>query len=73
MTKRKGQVPTKEEILAARERAGLTRAEAAKLIYMTSERAWQKWEYGERRMHPALWEFFKLKVKERRTREAYGD
>ena len=53
--------PTPEEIRAARERAGLTQAQAAALVHSTL-RAWQRYEAGERRMHPALWELFLLKT-----------
>lgn len=28
----------------------------------TSRRAWQQWERGERRMHPAFWELFTIKL-----------
>lgn len=52
--------PKPDEIKAAREAASLTQTEAAQLVY-TSLRAWQQWEYGERRMHPAFWELFNLK------------
>lgn len=53
--------PTPESIRAARERAGLTQAQAAALVHSTL-RAWQRYEAGERRMHPALWELFLLKT-----------
>jgi DNA-binding transcriptional regulator YiaG len=53
--------PSPSDVLAARHAAGLTQAEAAKLVH-TSLRAWQQWEYGERRMHPAMWELFCLKL-----------
>lgn len=53
--------PTHEEIRAARERAGLTQAQAAALVHSTL-RAWQRYEAGERRMHPAMWELFRLKT-----------
>lgn len=46
--------PTPTEVLRAREVAGLTQAEAGKLIF-SSERAVQDWETGARRMHPATW------------------
>lgn len=54
--------PTPDEIRAARERAGLTQTEAARLIHC-GLRSWQQWELGERRMHPAMWELFKLKMR----------
>lgn len=53
--------PTPEEIRRVRESADLTQVEAARLIY-TSARAWQQWEAGERRMHPAWWTLFRLRV-----------
>lgn len=54
--------PTKSEIRAAREAAGLTQTQAADMVRSTC-RAWQQWEAGDRRMHPAFWELFNLKVK----------
>lgn len=59
--------PTPAEIRAARELAGLTQTEAASLIYC-SMRGWQEWEGGTRRMHPAFWELFKLKLQEHKGR-----
>ena len=53
--------PTKEELIAARERADLTPADAAKLIYSTTK-SWERWEAGERTMHPAMFELFELKA-----------
>ena len=53
--------PSAAEIAAAREAAGLTQQAAAALLH-TSLRAWQQWEYGERKMHPAFWELFALKT-----------
>lgn len=26
-------------------------------------RAWQKWEAGDRKMHPAMWELFQMKTR----------
>ena len=49
--------PTPTEIRSARERAGLTQRAAAELIYCTPG-AWQQWELGQRRMHPAYWRLF---------------
>src|SRR5690606_34924263 len=56
-----GHKPTPKEIRAAREAAGLTQAEASHLIYSTL-RSWQRWEAGDRAMHPAVFELFRLKA-----------
>lgn len=48
---------SKEEIKAARERAGLTQRDAAAKIGYTM-RAWQDWEAGKRGMRRALLELF---------------
>lgn len=53
--------PDKEQIRAAREAAGLTQTAAAALIHCTL-RGWQEWEAGNRRMHPAFWELWLIKV-----------
>ena len=53
--------PDPSEIRAAREAAELTQTEAADLV-RASLRAWQQWEAGDRRMHPGLWELFRLKA-----------
>lgn len=53
--------PTPQQVKAAREAAGLTQTAAATLIYSTC-RAWQKWEGGEARMHPGMFELFELKT-----------
>lgn len=52
--------PRPEQIRAARERAGLTQTDAAALIHCTLS-GWQRWEQGERSMHPAFWELWRLK------------
>jgi putative transcriptional regulator len=57
--------PTPDEIRAERSRLGLTQTEAGALIY-ASLRAWQDWEAGLRRMHPAFWALFQLKTKRRK-------
>lgn len=49
--------PSPQEIIAARQAAGLTQTEAGALVY-SGCRAWQAWEAGERRMHPSTWELF---------------
>jgi DNA-binding transcriptional regulator YiaG len=53
--------PPPEQIRAARSAAGLSQTAAAALIYSTM-RTWQDWEAGKARMHPGLWELFKLKA-----------
>lgn len=53
--------PTKEEIRVAREAAGITQAQAGALVH-ANLRSWQKWEAGERAMHPAFWELFQIKA-----------
>lgn len=55
--------PTPAEIRAMRDTAGLTQTAAADLIYTTC-RVWQQWEAGDRRMHPAFFELFRLKLKQ---------
>lgn len=53
--------PAPGEITATRQQAGLTQTQAAALLH-TSLRAWQQWEHGDRRMHPAMWELFRIKT-----------
>jgi DNA (cytosine-5)-methyltransferase 1 len=53
--------PAPVEIRAGRERASLNQMEAAALLHVDM-RLWQKWELGEREMHPAFWELFCLKT-----------
>lgn len=57
--------PTPAEVRAAREAAGLTQAQAAVLVH-ASTRNWQQWEQeagsNVRRMHPGLWELFRIKT-----------
>jgi len=53
--------PTPAAIRAAREAAGLTQAQAAYMVHVDA-RSWRRWESGERAMHPAFWELFRLKT-----------
>jgi DNA-binding transcriptional regulator YiaG len=53
--------PDPAAIREARSAAGLTQTEAAHLVYCTL-RAWQDWESGARRMHPAFWELWHIKL-----------
>lgn len=54
--------PRPDDIRAAREAAGLTQTAAASLVH-TKCRTWQQWEAGDRHMHPAFWELFKIKTR----------
>lgn len=53
--------PEPAEIRAAREAAGLSQRAAAELVH-SKLRTWQQWEAGDRKMHPGLWELFRLKI-----------
>jgi DNA (cytosine-5)-methyltransferase 1 len=53
--------PNPADIRLARMSAGITQAGAGLRVHV-GLRTWQKWELGERKMHPAFWELFKLKV-----------
>jgi DNA-binding transcriptional regulator YiaG len=57
--------PKPEDIKAARQAAGLTQTQAGALVH-TTVRVWQQWEAGDRAMHPAFWELFLLKAKEKK-------
>jgi len=50
-----------EMVKGAREMQGITQEKAAEILGV-SVRAWQYWEAGQRRMHPAFWELFVRKV-----------
>lgn len=52
--------PAPDSVRAAREAAGLTQTEAGAIVHTTC-RTWQQWEAGDRRMHPAFWELFRIK------------
>ena len=60
--------PAPEEVKAARENIqatkdlGITAAQdwCAEQVH-TTRRVWQQWESGDRRMHPAFWELFRIK------------
>ena len=58
--------PTPEQVRETRAKAGLSASKAAALVYR-STRNWQQWELGERKMCPALFELFCLKVKDEQS------
>jgi DNA-binding XRE family transcriptional regulator len=60
--------PKPKEVISLRLDAGLSQTAAAEMVH-TSCRTWQQWEAeegsaGHRRMHPAFWELFRIKVRE---------
>lgn len=56
--------PSATQVRATRDRAGLSRAQAAALVYVAVEtwRNWEKTEGGARGMPAGLWELFLLKI-----------
>lgn len=65
--------PTEPDaIRAARMAAGLTQTEAGEVVH-ASLRTWQQWEAGDRKMHPGLFELFKLKTGQKRRKQATSD
>lgn len=63
-----GEVPTPEQVRAAREAAGLLQREAAELIWV-SEITWRQWESGARRMLPVVWWAFNKRAAARRSKQ----
>lgn len=53
--------PTPSEIKLARESAGMTQDQAARVVW-TTQRTWARYESGDRAMHRGLWELFLLKT-----------
>lgn len=53
--------PSPLQIRELRKSLNLSQTDASKIIYC-SLRGWQQWEAGERKMHPAFWELFKIKT-----------
>lgn len=51
-------MPTADEIRAAREKAGLTQAQAGELLGVT-RLSWTRYETGGRTMTEAAWEYWK--------------
>lgn len=63
--------PPPPTIHAARQSLAMSPRDAAQVVYAT-ERAWRSWEAGERPMHPAIWELFKVKTLDRQVLNALG-
>lgn len=53
--------PLPHQIKQLRESLGYTQFDAASLV-SSHLRTWQQWEAGDRKMHPAFWELFCLKL-----------
>lgn len=53
--------PDPVEIIALRKANDLTQTSAGALVHTTC-RTWQQWEAGDRRIHPAFWELFRIKI-----------
>lgn len=53
--------PKPAEIREARKKAGMSQAQAARLVHV-NERLWRYWEAGTHRMPAASWELFLLKL-----------
>lgn len=53
--------PKPSEIREFRTVYGLTPAQAGELVHVTGN-AWERWEAGERPMHPAFFELARLKM-----------
>ena len=64
--------PEPDEIRAARAAAGLTQTEAGDVVH-ASLRTWQQWEAGDRKMHPGLFELFKLKTRREERKQPASD
>ena len=66
--KQRTQSPDKAEVVAGRTAVqgakgiGITAAQdwCAEQVH-TTRRVWQQWEAGDRNMHPAFWELFRIK------------
>jgi putative transcriptional regulator len=65
LTPSPGRNPRPDEVRRARLAAGLTQTAAAAVVYCTLG-TWQRWESGERAMHPAFWDLWRRKIAEAR-------
>lgn len=58
--------PSKEEVIAAREAAGLNQEQAAELVYLSSFTRWSEYERGVRNIDAARFELFQIKTGQHR-------
>ena len=56
----RAQSPSATDVRAARMAAGHTVDRAAALVHMDA-RSWRYYEAGQRGMHPAMWELYRIK------------
>jgi putative transcriptional regulator len=61
--------PTPAEILAAREKAGLTQTQAAELVHLAHRVRWTEYETGTHAIDLARWELFLVKTSRQRARK----
>jgi transcriptional regulator with XRE-family HTH domain len=61
--------PTSADILAAREKAGLTQAQAAELVHLAHRVRWTEYENGTHAIDLARWELFLVKTAKQRARK----
>ena len=54
--------PKPDELREFRRVHGMSTQEAGELVHVTAK-AWERWEAGERPMHPAFFELARLKVR----------
>jgi putative transcriptional regulator len=52
--------PSADQVRAARMAAGHSTTQAAALVHMDA-RSWRYYEQGNRAMHPAIWELYRIK------------
>lgn len=59
----KREAPLPEQIKMKRAELKITQESAAHTVHVF-KKTWQRWENGEREMHPAFWELFLIKTKD---------
>lgn len=60
--------PDPTSVLGERINAGITQQQAAEMLY-TDIRTYQRWEYGDSRMHPAIWALFLIRTNRLTTKK----
>lgn len=57
--------PTTDQVRIARHAAGMTQAQAAKLVHLRAGGRWAEYEQGKRNIDLARWELFLIKTGQR--------